>query len=117
MLKKCSVFELIDNIFWGLLLIFPLLSYVIYLMGDNVEVISLMVFLTDIIPIAAEGTIFDTFQTLFIEYMPFFSSMSWIAVIFTWFVFVEFAHVVFDVIVFLPRLCHNWVSRFGGKIS
>ena len=118
-LKNCSVSDLFDRILWSLIMLFPLIAYCLYLVSDKgtSDMLGIVEYYTDIIPLNMAGTIFETLHTLFVEYMPFFSSMSWVCLIFTWFVFVEFVHIVVDILVFIPRMCHYWISCFGGKLQ
>lgn len=116
-MKKSCVYEWIDRIFWAVILAFPLIAYCIYLCGVKGSTpIALTDFLTEQVPLLVGGTVFDTFTEMFVNFLPFFSSMSWVAVVFTWFCFVEYAHVVFDILVFIPRWCHCMMDKFTGRV-
>ena len=115
-MKKSSVYDLVDAIFWGVILAFPLIAYVVYLCGVRGSVpMAFTAFLTDTLPLLVSGTVFETITEMFTNYLPFFSSMSWVAVLLTWFCFVEYAHVVFDILVFIPRWCHSMIDKFCGR--
>lgn len=110
----------LDKIFWWIVALLPVLCYILYVgFGDvktstgslytlpdffatyilNGTGFSANVIWTTLAEIFGSGGVFPIFTTD--------SSLY----IFNWFIWVELFHVFFDVIVFIPRLAHKWISK------
>lgn len=110
----------LDKLFWFFIAFLPVLSWLIYLYGYvhlNTDPSTGLIrftnwlqtnfllsnfnsnpFLVVLSRIFGSGGAFPLFDT---------NGLS----IFVWFLTVEVIHVCFDVIVFIPRLAHKWISK------
>lgn len=112
----------LDKIFWFFLSFLPVFSWFIYNLsfgktsGDIYTTFSR--FLIEIFGIGnipgvnvvykALSRIFSYTQTVIPEIAFLSDSMTQL---FTWMIMIEILHVFFDVIVFIPRLAHKWISK------
>lgn len=109
----------LDKILWFLILLFPMISWCLYLfsfngygdtssslvsfwtwlnnqiIGSNVSNNVVYVALSNIFGASGVFPVFGTSFLLFITYL----------------VNVEIIHVCFEVLVFIPRLAHKWISK------
>lgn len=110
----------LDKIFWFIISFLPVFSWLLYLYGyvhlnvdpgtsvirfsnwlqSNFLIVNLASnpFYSVLSRIFGSGGAFPLFDT---------NALS----IFVWFLTVEIIHVCFDVIVFIPRLAHKWISK------
>lgn len=110
----------LDKIFWFIISFLPVLSWLIYLYGyvhlntdpgtsiirfsnwlqSNFLIVNFNSnpFYSVLSQIFGSGGAFPLFDT---------NTLS----IFVWFLTIEIIHVCFDVIVFIPRLAHKWISK------
>lgn len=107
----------LDKIFWFLIAIAPLFCYFLYVPFKNIagESVSLPQFCVDnfLNGIAfGENPIWNAFYQIFSKdgVFPLFSHEG-AMYFFFWLVSVELIHLFFDVIVFIPRLAHKWISK------
>lgn len=110
----------LDKIFWFIISLLPVLSWLSYLYGYvrlNTN------------PSAGVFYFYNWLQSNFLivnfDSNPFYSVLSQIfgpggafplldanvLCLFVWFLTVEVIHICFDVIVFIPRLAHKWISK------
>lgn len=107
----------LDKIFWFFLTLFPLLGYSLYLFSINgaVESLSFYSFMQNFaqIVVHAGNPIQQTLASIFGSsgVFPLFSAGSGLLDFFTYVASIEVLHVCFDVIVFIPRLAHEWISK------
>lgn len=109
----------LDKIFWFLMLIFPMISWCLYLFsfngyGDaNSSLVSFWTWLNSQIIGAniSNNVVYVTLNSIFgvSGVFPVFGSSFLLFM--TYLVNVEIIHVCFDVIVFIPRLAHKWISK------
>ena len=110
----------LDKIFWLIISLLPVLSWFIYLYGY-------VHFVTN--PSTSVVYFFNWLQSNFLitdfSSNPFYSVLFQIfgpggvfplldanvLSLFVWFLTIEVIHVCFDVIVFIPRLAHKWISK------
>lgn len=107
----------LDKIFWWIVALAPLFCYFFYVPYKSIsgDPISVALFLLDNF---LSGVAFSTnplwsaFYQLFSKdgVFPLFGSEG-AMYIFFWFISVELIHLFFDVIVFIPRLAHKWISK------
>lgn len=107
----------LDKIFWFFLTLFPLFGYSLYLVtladaGASLSFVNFMQGFLHIIPNAG-NPVRQVFVSIFGSsgLFPLFSSGSGMIEFFTYAVSIEILHVCFDVIVFIPRLAHKWISK------
>lgn len=107
----------IDKFFWFFLGSFPLFGYCLYLFSINgtVAEVSFASFLTNFMQVSVYGSnpIHQVFVSIFgpSGLFPLFSASSGFMSFFSYVASVEVIHVCFDVVVFIPRLAHKWISK------
>lgn len=109
----------LDKIFWFFIQFFPLLSWCLYLFSFNgygdagSSFMSFWTWLNNQIfgSIMTENVIYTTLIEIFGAYgvFPIFGTSFLLFI--TYLVSVEIIHVFYDVIVFIPRLAHKWISK------
>lgn len=110
----------LDKIFWWFLALFPILAYVLYVGFGDVRTST-----------GSFYTLPDFFVSYILNGVGFSDNVVWKALyglfgssgvfpiftsdtplfFFNWFIWVELFHVFFDVMVFIPRLAHKWISK------
>lgn len=110
----------LDKIFWFVISFFPLFSWLVYLFSfsgyanppvtfytwleqnfafmGNVSQSPIYSVLYQIFSITSVASLFPVLSTSLIAF-------------FTYLITVEIIHVIYDVIVFIPRLAHKWISK------
>lgn len=109
----------LDKVFWFLLLMLPVISWCFYLFsftgyGDTqTSLISFGSWLTNQFTGsgAQENVVYSTLNRVFgpSGVFPIFGPSFLLFI--TYLVNVELIHVCFDIIVFIPRLAHKWISK------
>lgn len=110
----------LDKIFWFVLSLFPLFSWLIYLFSfsdyanfpltfyDWLE--QTFGFMGQIQNSAIYSTLYQIFSITSVTSLFPALSTSLLA-FFTYLITVEIVHVIYDVIIFIPRLAHKWISK------
>lgn len=110
----------LDKIFWFVISFFPLFSWLIYLFSFSGYTASPLTFYTWIdqnfgfMGHITNSVIYSIFYQIFsiTSISSLFPTLSTsLMAFFTYLVTVEIVHVIFDVIVFIPRLAHKWISK------
>ncbi len=110
----------LDKIFWFFIAFLPLISWVVYLYGyvhlntdpsTSLIRFSSWVQTNFLLSDVSGNIVFQTLTEIFGDggVFPLFDSNS--VAIFFWLIMVEVVHVFFDIIVFIPRLAHKWISK------
>lgn len=110
----------LDKIFWFVISFFPLFSWLIYLFSFSSYTGSPLTFYAWLeqnfafMGQISKSVIYSTFYQIFSitsadSLFPVLST-SFMA-FFTYLVTVEIVHIIYDVIVFIPRLAHKWISK------
>lgn len=110
----------LDKIFWFVISFFPLFSWLIYLFSFSSYTASPLTFFAWIdqnfgfMGQVQNSVIYSTLYQIFTitsadSLFPALSTS--LLAFFTYLVTVEIVHVVYDVIVFIPRLAHKWISK------
>lgn len=110
----------LDKIFWFVVSFFPLFSWLIYLLSFSSYTASPLTFFAwldqnfgfmgQVQKSVIYSTLYQIFSITSVDSLFPVLSTSLIA-FFTYLVTVEIVHVVYDVIVFIPRLAHKWISK------
>ena len=110
----------LDKIFWFVVSFFPLFSWLIYLFSFSGYTTSPLTFYAWLeqnfafMGQVSNSIIYSTFYQLFsitsINSLFPVLSTSFMAFL-SYLVTVEIIHVIYDVIVFIPRLAHKWISK------
>lgn len=107
----------LDRVFWWIVAFAPLFCYFLYVPFKNIsgESVPLSQFLVDNF---LNGIAFGS-NPVWVAFYRIFSKNGVFSLfgnegamyIFFWFISVELVHLFFDVIVFIPRLAHKWISK------
>lgn len=110
----------LDKIFWFLIAITPFLGYFLCaafngLAVSNESALTLSNFFVTYVlggSSFSSNIVWTTLYNMFgpTGVFPVFSNELGLYV-FNWFIWVEIFHLFFDVIVFIPRLAHKWISK------
>lgn len=110
----------LDKIFWFVVSFFPLFSWLIYLFSFSGYTASPLTFyawldqnfgfMGQIQNSAIFSTLYQIFSITSVDSLFPVLSTSLMA-FFTYLITIEIVHVVYDVIVFIPRLAHKWISK------
>lgn len=107
----------LDKIFWFFISFAPLIFYALYLVASpNLsEYYSFYVFISNYLGLffSSNSAFSSVFSSIFgpSGIFPVFSAQSGWLVLFSYLATVEVVHALFDVIVFIPRLAHKWISK------
>lgn len=109
----------LDKLFWWIVTLFPIFAYLFFLITASLNQvtseITFAIFLNERLGIfqSMNSTISIPFYRIFGPngIIPMFSNNSGLIQLFSYFVSVEVLHVLFDIIVFIPRLAHKWISK------
>ena len=110
--NRCSV------VFWWLIKLFPLICYALqFFLRVGTPATSLYAFLTDQLEFVTGNVVYSTFSSIFgaSGYFPIFSADSGLLIYFSYYVAVEFMHILVDVLVFLPVVCRKLITKWGGS--
>lgn len=110
----------LDKIFWFIISFFPLFSWLIYLFSFSSYAQSPLTFyawleqnfafMGQVSQSVIYSTIYQIFSITSVTSLFPILSTSLMA-FFTYLITVEIVHVIYDVIVFIPRLAHKWISK------
>ena len=110
----------LDKIFWFIISFFPLFSWLVYLFSFSSYTASPLTFYAWLeqnfafLGQVSQSAIYSTFYRLFsiTSVDSLFPALSTsLMAFFTYLVTVEIVHALYDVIVFIPRLAHKWISK------
>ena len=110
----------LDKIFWFVISFFPLFSWLIYLFSFSGYTTAPIAFFAWIdqnfgfLGQISNSAIYSVFYQIFsiTSVNSLFPALSTsLMAFFTYLVTVEIVHVIYDVIVFIPRLAHKWISK------
>lgn len=116
-MRKRTISNLADTIFWYLVYLLPVIGYLLYLIAEPASGTSLVTFdsffsniglglVSDNVVVSTLKDIFGTggILPLFTTDTPF--------IIFGWFVCTFITHLAVDFLLFIPRLAHKWLNNF-----
>lgn len=108
----------LDKLFWFFIQIFPLVCFTVYCIagarGNEVVVPTFNSFLIKLGFNYQQGNVFyNVLAQLFgaSGTFPLFVDSGGVILYLTYVLTMEVLHVCFDVIVFIPRLAHKWISK------
>lgn len=110
----------LDKIFWFVISLFPLFSWLLYLFSFSSYTESPLTFYAwleqnfALMGQVSQSVIYSTLYQIFsitsvTSLFPVLSTS--LLAFFTYLITVEIVHVIYDVIVFIPRLAHKWISK------
>lgn len=115
-MRKRNIAYLFDNLMWFIIYLLPIFAYLFALKVDSS--LDFASFLTsNFMSFNLGNSLFANFSDIFhLSYffdMLDYGSTGFECYIF-YFIVANFMHLVVDILLFLPRVCHNLISRFGG---
>lgn len=117
MRKKTISFGL-DHIMWTIIYIFPILlvlfASAVTPLADVITTVNNSAFVTDFSSTQIYSVLNDIFGIDGI--LPLFTGTTGVAVIsyMTYFVNVLIIHLAVDILVFIPRIAHEWIGKIAG---
>ena len=114
-MRKKTIKELFDNVFWYLVYLMPLFLMLLYWVKTGS--ISLVNCMSDAgLGILTNNPIYTSLNDIFgaSGVLPLFASADLIA-FGTYFCSCFILHLLVDFVLFIPRLCHKWLNEFGGN--
>ena len=116
-MRKKTFSYVADTIFWYVLYFLPIIAYLLYLFAEpasGATVLNLGAFMESSGFILAENNVIYTALQGVLGangVLPLFASGGALMFL-SYFCAVYLAHLVVDVLVFIPRLCHKWLNSF-----
>ena len=118
-MRKRNLSYLIDKLFWTLVLITPLLFYTFYMLSyrftdDTMQVVGFADYIINTFGINTSGDVYVAFLDIFssADFLGVLNSGNNSLVLYMVYMFiVELIHVVYDVLVFIPRFAHKVVEK------
>ena len=108
----------LDKLFWFFVQIFPLLCFAVFcIAGSRGENVVLPTFNSFLLKLGFNYQAGNVFYTVLARLFgaggvfPLFADSGGIVLYLTYVLTMEVLHVCFDVIVFIPRLAHKWISK------
>lgn len=110
----------LDKIFWFVISFLPLFSWLVYLFSFSSYTASPLTFYAwleqnfGFLGQISQSTIYSTLYQIFsiTSVTSLFPALSTsLLAYFTYLITVEIVHVLYDVMVFIPRLAHKWISK------
>lgn len=114
-MRKRSISFLFDNVLWYFLYLLPLIMLVVLAFVSNKAVSLASVFRLLGLNIATDSIVYTTLVSICgsAGILPLFGSSD-VLVYCTYFINVFIVHLLVDFVLFIPRLAHKWMQKFGG---
>lgn len=117
--KTFCVFDFLDKLFWRLIALVPLILYAISLHHASTT-IAFSDFLHNSlgVVVSSDSILYSSFTELFVAgngIFDLFVSGGILIDMLVWLFAVEFAHILFDALVFIPRWCGNIMDKAVAK--
>ncbi|MCQ2969593.1 MAG: hypothetical protein MJ191_05700 [Clostridium sp.] len=111
-MRKKTINKICDSFMWYLLYLLPVIIFIVSSINDSGSITSFKNVM-DIFGVSETSIIYISLSEL-IGYGGILESFidSSMILYFSYFIMVNIAHVIVDVVVFLPRLCHKYMSYF-----
>lgn len=117
-MRKRTMSNLADHVFWLLVALLPLVLYVVQFFAyDLTTVISFAPFdsFMTTFGVSTDSVVYTSLVGLFGAEgtLPLFSGTTSAPILFlSYFVAVEIIHLAVDFLLFIPRLCHKYMEKF-----
>lgn len=114
-MRKRNISFLFDHVMWYLLYLLPVFMLVVLTCVLRQAVSFESVFELVGLNIATNSVVYTTLVSICgsVGVLPLFGSLD-ILIYLTYFVNVFIVHLLVDFVLFIPRLAHKWMSKFGG---
>lgn len=111
-MRKRNLMCLFDTIFWYIIYALPFLSWLLMLWGGGVNAPPAFSSWIDDMDVTFSSFIFINLKSVFGSsgILPLFDDS--ILYCFNWFISCVIIHIMVDVLLFIPRLSHNWLEKF-----
>lgn len=116
-MRKRTISNLADTIFWYLVYLLPVIGYLLYLIAEpssGTSLVSFESFFTNIgLGLVSDNVVVSTLKDIFGTggVLPLFTTDTPF-IIFGWFVCTFITHLAVDFLLFIPRLAHKWMNKF-----
>lgn len=112
-MKKKTILNLADTIFWYFVYMLPVIVYLINIIPNGAVSFDTLLSSTGF-DIINTNVVTSTFNSLFATggILPLFAVDSPLIIIISWFIFAVILHLMADFILFIPRLAHKWLGKF-----
>lgn len=113
-MTKKKIHYIYDLLYYAIFMLIPVLGYLIHLHHfDNVTLIS---FFSEM-GVLDTNVIFTALVEMFGTngYLPLIESTSTLFYVFTYMAIVSLLHLVIDMIMFIPKLAHKYLTNFAEK--
>lgn len=119
-MKKCSIIDVLDNVFWYIIYILPILAYLISICGHGDSSLTIIDYFNQFFPLAT-NVISSSLVQIFGSngILPLFEDGGYIIDFLTYFISCMIIHLAVDFLLFIPRLAHKWLDGFvsrGGSL-
>ena len=121
-MRKRAVNNLFDKIFWYIILLLPIITYVCNFLCTRINLTEAGS-MSDLFSLTSLNDFFSTnysgFQdnviyAAFVSFFGYFNGLNvgvFLPTFLSYCVYVEIAHIAFDFFVFIPRFCHKLVDK------
>lgn len=119
-MRKRTISNLADTIFWYLVYLLPVIGYLLYLIAEPASGTSLVAFdsfFSNIgLGLVSDNVVVSTLKDIFGTggVLPLFTTDTPF-IIFGWFVCTFITHLAVDFLLFIPRLAHKWLNKFSNS--
>ena len=112
---KSRFFYKLDNIVWFLIAFAPFIFYLAYLLFNSSDPVAFSVFCTSKFLQGFDYSLNPVWRGIYLLFssagaFPLFTTTNDLFFLY-WLIMTEIIHICFDVIVFIPRLAHKWISK------
>lgn len=113
-MKKSKVLDVLDNLFWYIIYLLPVIGYLVCGRGDNN--LNMQQFFDQFFNLGEGNLIYDSLISLFGSegVITLLSSNSYVFSLTTYFISCMILHLAVDVLLFIPRFCHNLMDNFAN---
>lgn len=117
--RKNNVVDVLDSLFWYIIYLLPIVTFLVCGRGDNA--LTIIEYFNEFFSLSGSNIILSTFQDIFGSdgFFSILDDSSYVFSIVSYFVTCFLIHLAVDVLLFIPRLCHYWMEAFnktcGGK--
>lgn len=118
-MKKDKVLDILDNVFWYIIYMLPVVAYLISICGNGDSSITIVQYFDQFFALSDDNMILSSLQSIFGSDGVFqiFDNSSYVFRLLTYFVSCFIFHIAIDFLLFIPRLCHKWMSCFNNVLG
>ena len=115
-MRKSKINYIYDLVYYAFFAIIPIIAYLISC--NHHDNLTLVAFFTEF-GIDSTNIVFQSFVDMFGTngFLPLLSDTSTLFYLFTYMSIIVFMHLVFDLLVFLPKLAHCYLDKYVKGVS